>query len=155
MWGTQRFQRFRISFCFEYGLAVKVRALFRTEPCWRGAVISIQWKSWERISTALSSRGVRRAALTWMTLSWFWRGPSTNKKRERVTATWFCSYIWGVTMMLAMPVSSSMERKTKPLAVPGRWRAMTQPAARTHSPSRQGGGPGRRGRSGARSSARR
>ena len=40
-------------------------------------------------------------------------------------------------MTLAMPVSSSIEMKMKPFAVPGRWRAMTQPAARTNSPSRQ------------------
>ena len=31
-------------------------------------------------------------------------------------------------MMLAMPVSSSSERKTNPLAVPGRCRAITHPA---------------------------
>src|SRR5947199_337354 len=30
-----------------------------------------------------------------------------------------------------MPVSSSRERKTNPLAVPGRWRTMTLPATRT------------------------
>lgn len=38
---------------------------------------------------------------------------------------------------LAMPVSSSMEMKMNPLAVPGRCRAITQPAARTTSPSLQ------------------
>ena len=38
-------------------------------------------------------------------------------------------------MTLAMPVSSSMEMKMNPLAVPGRCRAMMQPAARTNSPS--------------------
>ncbi len=35
----------------------------------------------------------------------------------------------GWMMTLLMPVSSSMERKMKPSAVPGRWRAMTAPAA--------------------------
>ncbi len=34
-------------------------------------------------------------------------------------------------MALAMPVSSSRLRNTKPLAVPGRWRAITHPAMRT------------------------
>ena len=33
-----------------------------------------------------------------------------------------------------MPVSSSRLRKTKPLAVPGRWRAMTDPAMRVVRP---------------------
>jgi hypothetical protein len=33
------------------------------------------------------------------------------------------------------PVSSSIDRKMKPFAVPGRCRAMTQPAVRTNSPS--------------------
>ena len=37
-------------------------------------------------------------------------------------------------MALMMPVSSSMLRKTKPLAVPGRWRTMTAPAMRTRRP---------------------
>ena len=39
-------------------------------------------------------------------------------------------------MMLAMPVSSSSVRKTKPFAVPGRWRVMTMPATRTRRPWR-------------------
>ena len=37
-------------------------------------------------------------------------------------------------MALATPVSSSRLRKTKPLAVPGRWRAMTHPPIRTYFP---------------------
>ena len=42
----------------------------------------------------------------------------------------------GVTTTLTIPVSSSSERKTKPRAVPGRWRQMTSPAVPTRSPSR-------------------
>ena len=41
----------------------------------------------------------------------------------------------GVTIAFMMPVSSSMLRKTKPLAVPGRWRTITLPAMRTMRPS--------------------
>jgi hypothetical protein len=40
-------------------------------------------------------------------------------------------------MTLAMPNLSSIERRMKPFAVPGRWRAITQPAVRTYRPSRQ------------------
>ena len=40
-------------------------------------------------------------------------------------------------MTLAIPVSSSIEMKMNPFAVPGRCRAMIQPAARTNSPSRR------------------
>ena len=40
-------------------------------------------------------------------------------------------------MTFAIPVSSSIEMKMKPLAVPGRCRAMTRPAVVTNSPSRR------------------
>ena len=40
-------------------------------------------------------------------------------------------------MALAIPVSSSRLRKTKPLAVPGLWRAMTAPANENVNPVRQ------------------
>jgi hypothetical protein len=40
----------------------------------------------------------------------------------------------GVTMALAMPVSSSRLRNTNPLAVPGRWRAITHPPMRRRWP---------------------
>ena len=41
----------------------------------------------------------------------------------------------GVTMALAKPVSSSSVMKKKPLAVPGRWRTITVPAASMRVPS--------------------
>ena len=47
-------------------------------------------------------------------------------------------------MALEMPVSSSRLRKTKPLAVPGRCRAITDPATRTLAPSANGAGRQRR-----------
>ena len=40
-------------------------------------------------------------------------------------------------MTFAIPVSSSSERKTKPFAVPGRWRTITLPATRTRPSSRR------------------
>ena len=57
--------------------------------------------------------------------------PSIRRNRLRVTTMRSRSKISGVMMTLAMPVSSSRERKTNPFAVPGRCRAITHPAMLT------------------------
>src|SRR5256885_265671 len=57
------------------------------------------------------------------------------RKDRRTTVVCSFSKSGGAMMMLAMPVSSSRLRNTNPLAVPGRWRAMTAPATDTNVPS--------------------
>ena len=63
--------------------------------------------------------------------------PFYQEKFARVTSRRSRSYRSGVTMTLAMPVSSSIDMKMNPFAVPGRCRAMMHPAVRTNSPSLQ------------------
>ena len=46
---------------------------------------------------------------------------------------------FGRTMAFAWPVSSSRVMKQNPLAVPGRWRAMTEPPIFTVAPERTRG----------------
>src|SRR5207247_1554486 len=61
--------------------------------------------------------------------------PSTRRYGSATSATRWRAKIGGVTITFAIPVSSSRDRKTKPFAVPGRWRTMTLPATWTRAPS--------------------
>src|SRR5439155_1271935 len=61
--------------------------------------------------------------------------PVTRRYGSATSATRWRAKIGGVTITFAIPVSSSRERKTKPFAVPGRWRTMTLPATWTLAPS--------------------
>ena len=70
-------------------------------------------------------RGSKRSALIDTTPSWFWTTPSMTSALAPTMARRWVSNRCGVTMALAKPVSSSTVMKTKPLAVPGRWRTMT------------------------------
>jgi hypothetical protein len=93
-----------------------------------------QWKSCEGIRS--TSRKLQNlSALTESVPSCFWSVPSTTSPGDpTISARWRRNKS-GRTIAWAIPVSSSSVRKTKPFAVPGRWRTMTAPAARTRAPS--------------------
>ena len=72
--------------------------------------------------------------MTWMTPCSDCRRPVTFSKRAPSTMARKRSKIFGQTMMLATPVSSSSVAKITPDAVPGRWRTRTSPATETRRP---------------------
>src|SRR6266849_7264155 len=83
-----------------------------------------------------SSNDQKRSPLTLVTPSYLSRRPSTTSSALHSTGRRFRSKVGGSITMLEMPVSSSSERKTNPFAVPGRWRTMHSPPARTRCPLR-------------------
>ena len=62
--------------------------------------------------------------------------PSMIKYGSSTIVRLYAANTSGVMIALAMPVSSSSDRNTNPLAVPGRWRVITAPATRTRRPGR-------------------
>ena len=66
-----------------------------------------------------------------MTPSWICKIPSVRRNGSATSVQRCFANKPGVTITLAMPVSSSRLRKTKPFAVPGRWRTITLPATFT------------------------
>ena len=64
-----------------------------------------------------------------------WSVPRTSSKGVREMSRACFSKRGGVMTTFSIPVSSSSVRKTKPLAVPGRWRQITSPATPTRAPS--------------------
>ena len=63
------------------------------------------------------------------------RGLTAIMPAERMMRRFFSKTV-GQTTRLAMPLSSSSVMNMTPLALPGRWRTSTMPAASSHRPSR-------------------
>src|SRR5260370_11198611 len=120
-------------------LIIRARRLARSEAILAHCELAQppgQRKSWLGAAT-ISLSDQKRSPRTERVPSRFWSTPSTTRPGEP-TMSWrcFCRRSGEITAW-DMPVSSSRVRKRSPLAVPGRWRTMTDPALRTPSPLRQ------------------